>query len=401
MTQHPESEDSDSDSDSEDDISNKEMLEGINNTLRQHTRRQDKKIKALERKIDFLVSILAQPTDPIPPGVSGKTWTTWSEAVKKGQPQGKGSRRTTATPASIPLPIGNAAKKTMPEPKPEITKAQRRIVILREPEETKTFDPIKTRDTINETLAKEKAPTTLKVASATLNPRGNVVILTKDDCTSEQILKYKDQVEKAAKAADPKIKSVQSTEHWAKVLVHGVSLEVFPDTPSGLASFREEIETYNSKIQLATYPRYLTKPESRQGKEKSSIVIALRNQTAADYTLKHGVMVKGSQLKTVKYLSARPFDQCSKCQSFGHHWQRCNLNGHICKFCAGLHPSNKHECKTCDKQGKACPHTLYRCYHCGEAHAATDPRCMYIKQLHQKYNVRPNRDTEQEMDISQ
>jgi hypothetical protein len=99
----PDGNDSDNDSDSEDDISNKEMLEEINNTLRQHARRQDKKIKALERKIDFLISILAQPTDPIPPGVSGKTWTTWSEAVKKGQPQGKGSRRTPATPGAGPL----------------------------------------------------------------------------------------------------------------------------------------------------------------------------------------------------------------------------------------------------------------------------------------------------------
>ena len=383
-----EADDSD-DEDDDEEVTTKGLLEDINRALQQHIRRQDKKIRNLERKVDYLIGILTQPSDPIPPGVNLKSWNTWAEAVKKSRPQqqDKRQRQATDTP-TIPLPIGTQAKRRFPEPKPDITKAQRRIVVLREKQENDTFNPATIRDAINNTLIQEKAPASLKVSSATLNPRGNVIVLTKDDCTSDQVLKYKDQIEKAVKTSDPHVKSIQSSEHWTKILVHSVSLDIFPDNPQGLSKLREEIETYNSKIQLAIQPRYLTRPDRREGKEKSSVVIAIREEPAAEYALRHGVMVMGSQLKTSKYLSARPYDQCTNCQGFGHHWQRCTQKTPTCKLCAGPHASSKHKCKTCEKEGKACHHTLYCCTHCSGIHAATDPKCEYIKAIHIKYNVR-------------
>jgi hypothetical protein len=39
-----------------------------------------------------------------------------------------------------------------------------------------------------------KALTQLKVANTTLNPRGNIVVLTKDNCTAANVLHFKDQI---------------------------------------------------------------------------------------------------------------------------------------------------------------------------------------------------------------
>src|SRR5919199_4379335 len=73
-----EADDSD-DEDDDEDVTTKGLLEDINRALQQHIRRQDKKIRNLERKVDYLIGILTQPSDPIPPEVNLKSWNTWAE----------------------------------------------------------------------------------------------------------------------------------------------------------------------------------------------------------------------------------------------------------------------------------------------------------------------------------
>jgi hypothetical protein len=250
-------------------------------------------------------------------------------------------------------------------------------VVIRELDANREdFSPIRVRDAANHALTKAKAPANLKVSSANLNHRGNIILLAKDDCKAEDILRHKDVVEEAIKKADPAAKRIQSGEHWTKIIVHSVDTTYFPDTPTGMEKLKAELETYNSIGELACRPRYLSRPERRQGKANTSVVISLENrhQGAANHILRRGIMAMGVHHKTEKFYSARPWDQCPKCQGFGHQWQRCQARI-ACRICAQNHETRYHECNMCATKGKTCPYSKLVCANCGGAHVASDPKC--------------------------
>jgi hypothetical protein len=361
--------------DSDDDISNNDMLAQISSILQAHTRKQNKHIRSLEKKVDYLLSLVNEQieTDEQTDHAAGrgKPKPTWSQVAAgtpinsslKGKGKGKAAAKTPTTPATM-----------------ENTKAQRRFMIIREPEETSTFQPHRIRDAINNALTTSNAPTELKVASVSINPRGNIVILTTENCNSRDILEYKEAIETAVRETDGKTRNVHTTDHWHKLLVHGVSLFAFPDNESGLSGFRDEIETYNPHVQLMTQPRYLTRPEKRAGKNHSSMVIALQNEEDASRVERSGVYLRGVKMKTGKFIATRPFDQCVRCARFGHSWQRCK-GQETCRMCAGNHLTSRHECNICNIKGKPCTHTKLLCIHCTGHHRSTDPTCPKIQEL--------------------
>jgi hypothetical protein len=359
--------------DEEEDYSNREMLVHINSLLMKQTKRQERRIRDLEKRIDHLTTLVTQIGNTQTPSSNTRKWSQVAGGV--------GSQN-----IDIGKPKRNEETTT---PKP-ISKAQRRFIILRESEGSSEFEPVRIRDAINNALTRDKAPPTLKVAEVSLNPRGNIVILTRDNCTAEGVMKHKEAIEKAVKETDTKAKAIQSTEHWHKLLVHGIDIHSFPDGDEGMGRLRDEIETYNPSIQLMNNPRYLTRPEKRRDKSRSSVVIAIQCKESAETAEQRGILVHGTKRKTAKFIATRPFDQCTRCQHFGHSWQRCK-GEERCRLCAGAHATNQHECRICETRGnlKGCQHTLLRCCNCRAAHRASDPNCPQIKELHAKYNVRP------------
>jgi hypothetical protein len=121
-------------------------------------------------------------------------------------------------------------------------------------------------------------------------------------------------------------------------------------------------------------------PDKRIGKAHSSVVIAVQSDDHAKHILKHGLYILGQHRKTVKFLGAKPTDQCSTCQQFGHHWQRCDKSP-ICGYCAEPHNTLTHECTLCNFRGRVCVHTKLKCHNCNGLHRANDPQCEIINNV--------------------
>jgi hypothetical protein len=396
ITAGPSAEDSDYDlsEEEDDDLSNRDMLKEINTIMGQYHAKQDckvenlkKRIAILEKQVAYLVAltgadpkdIATQPEDFVNTPVQAPKstpipWNTVASQPPAAQPTDKQPKEKGKRKAETPSTSKDSSGKPNPT-SDTVKRSQRQIVILRETEpKESTFQAMKIRDAANKALSDAKAPPALKVASATRNARGNVILLTKDDCTSQQVMQFKGAIETALKKADPKIKSIQSSEHWTKLIIHGIDTIYFPDTKDGMEKLKTELETYNSKVKLAMAPRYLTRPEKRRNKTNTSAVIAFKENEAASYILRNGVMAMGVHHKAEKFYSARPWDQCMKCQGFGHHWQRCDRVP-ACRLCAQEHETKDHKCDTCPTRGKKCSHTTLCCANCEGPHTASDPGC--------------------------
>jgi hypothetical protein len=229
-------------------------------------------------------------------------------------------------------------------------------------------------------LTAVKAPPHVLVNNVTFSTRDNAVLTLVEGASSAELLKLQTHVEKALTALAIPVKKMESDVQWQKLMVHGISVPDF-EGEEGMNILREEINRFNPRLELATLPRWLTRPDTRVGKEFSSVIIAVRTQeekTAAE----KGVWVHGRRRCTSVYITSRPSDQCTRCLHFGHNWQRCK-NDTRCKFCSGLHLSSSHHCKQCEATGKACPHLEPRCANCKADHFATHPSCPAIQRFRQ------------------
>lgn len=380
--------------------------------------RQGDKLATIQEYVDTITNNLHEATQDIRNFHAFAKATT---APTKGKaPAAPASQKTTTAPSSQAPATGTQAsswatvgrkgatkavyniqtEKTGPKkPQPSqtaenyITKADRRFTITRNTTdiaaEIKRFDAAKARNLINNTLTKQNAPSHLKVALCSMNARGNITVLCKDDCKATDIFKYRKAITTDLRAADQSVKDIHISESWTKVLIHGVDLRTFPDNDDGMDAMKSEIETYNSRVRVMIPVRYATSPEKRTGKTHSSVVVAVQDKEAAEYILKHGVYINGRALKTREYDSCRPYDQCTTCQDFGHHLSRCKKTDQpTCRLCAGEHATSAHSCSRCpNRRGRACPHIALKCSHCRGPHRATDSECPVVKEIHLKYQV--------------
>jgi hypothetical protein len=230
------------------------------------------------------------------------------------------------------------------------------------------------RDTINNILRFNKAPTTLTISGIQWNLRGNLTLTTLGSFTEEElaphILTIRQQVEKF----DKEVSAVGKQETWTKVIVHGVDTGHFADNEDGMNKLKYELETFNQGLALASPPRYLTRPEKRLEKTHSSCVIAMKDKTQLKRILKYGLSIFGRQCRTAEYFAARPSDQCSRCQGFGHHYRRC-LKEATCGICADPHHETRmHTCIACTSR-LGCDHKPAKCANCGGPHRANDRKC--------------------------
>jgi hypothetical protein len=267
-------------------------------------------------------------------------------------------------------------------------RSERTIIIHRNVDEkNEQADIFEMRKTINMYLTTQKAPPNFRIAGIQWNRRGNLTLTTTGTFTEEELGKYQTTIEEQVKKFDQEITSVSKQETWTKLIVHGVDLTQFPDTDVGMADLKLELETFNDGLKLAANPRYLTRPDKRINKEHSSCVIALKEKEKSKIYLKHGVTIFGQHRKTAEYFSARPTDQCSKCQGFGHHWQRCT-GIQKCGICAStFHDTRSHACPNCNSKSP-CTHLPAKCANCTGPHKSNSNECETLRALRNPHEDR-------------
>jgi hypothetical protein len=144
---------------------------------------------------------------------------------------------------------------------------------------------------------------------------------------------------------DLKPEEATLTSRMTKFLVHGIPTFYTPD------EVRKDIEIANPSVKLTETPRWLTSDEKRQGKQASTMAIAIcRTATLKD--LGESVIV-ASKRCTVETSDPQPS-----------------------AVCAGPHLTELHTCTldTC-RQGILCTHPPIKCVNCDAPHKATDPEC--------------------------
>jgi hypothetical protein len=281
------------------------------------------------------------------------------------------------------------AKKAKPQKESGPPKRSERTIIIHRNADAKNeqADIFEMRKTINMYLTTQKAPSNFRIAGIQWNRRGNLTLTTTGTFTEEELSKYQTTIEEQVKKFDQEITSVSKQETWTKLIVHGVDLNQFPDTDIGMADLKLELETFNDGLRLAANPRYLTRPDKRINKEHSSCVIALKDKEKSKVYLKHGVTIFGQHRKTAEYFSARPTDQCSKCQGFGHHWQRCT-GTQKCGICAStFHDTRSHACPNCNSKSP-CEHLPAKCANCLGPHKSNSNECETLKALRNPHEDR-------------
>jgi hypothetical protein len=144
---------------------------------------------------------------------------------------------------------------------------------------------------------------------------------------------------------------------------------------------QQEIEQ-NHTVKLAQAPRYISRPEKREGKATSSIMIALKSSEDALTLKRMRIIVLYKHKRVSDFHTSCTTDQCHRCLLFGHHHAICNSpQGPLCAICAEPHPTDLHICADCpNRKGRHCVHTVLRCANCStaghadHAHAAYNPQ---------------------------
>ena len=348
-------------------------------TLETLYRQSLEKIQNLEQKLDAISSVntrtsnLTQHQQPhsekiLDTDIKNLLSSTWAQRAANG-----------------PAPNTNI-KPTKPTFFP---KSKRILVIPQQSTSARltSAELLTIRNTINNTLKESKAPSNAFVTIVHQNEKGNLVLQTRGDCLAETVLEFKEQL---MKALDKTSDDIKVHETWAKLIVHNIPLDLFPDTQTGMALLQEEIQSCNSTVQLMLPPRYMSRPENRLQKSASSVVIAVRSISEANKILKNHLLIHNHQRRTERYYQAKPTDQCTNCQGFGHVWQRC-MQSPNCRHCGLGHKSSEHSCTQCpNNKGKPCLHIQPTCRNCNGNHRPTDSNCPHRLSLLPTTNSKSN-----------
>jgi len=276
---------------------------------------------------------------------------SWATVARKGRKE----KTTMAARAA------NAPAKTTTNNRPQLKKGltarERRLIVKREggPLPTTALD---LRDDINLALA--------VTYIQTVSLRGNTVTLTTME--SVKATSHNSKVGTFLHLI-PGTVSVHLDTPVSHILVHGTP------TSKSLAEIANELTTFNSGLSLTSQPRWLTTDDARAGKTASTVVISITGPRASDYVGKR-LAAFSSTYRTERRLRFNSHTQCSKCQGYGHHCNRC-ANPVSCRWCASPHPTGNHTCPTatCRIRGRPCSHTILRCVNCQGPHDAHTTQC--------------------------
>ena len=141
---------------------------------------------------------------------------------------------------------------------------------------------------------------------------------------------------------------------------------------------KQEVELFNKDLHLVCDPTWLSKADQRQEKKHSSAVLAFSTKEEAQSALRRRLVAAGISLRTVEYTDTKSYDQCIRCQKYGHMDTKCQ-NTATCQICAEKHHTRDHTCHTCNIKTGLCGHTVLKCVNCLGAHKANNPSCETFK----------------------
>jgi len=344
-----------------------EMIYQIHKDYRTAIDALSEQIEALTEEVSTLKNATPRPDAPtpipsplpvtapdshpiaLPTAAPHKSWATVAR---------EGRKEKTTMAASAANTPAKSTTKNRPQLKKGLTARERRLVIKREggPLPTTALD---LRDDINLALAATYVQT--------VSLRGNTVTLTTMESIKAPSLNSKVGTFLHLIPGTVRVHLDTPVSH---VLVHGIP------TSKSLAEIVYQLTTFNTGLSLTSQPRWLTTDDARAGKAASTVVISIMGPRASDYVGKR-LAAFSSTYRTERRLRFNSHTQCSKCQGYGSHSNRCT-NPVSCRWCASRHPTGNHSCPNatcCIVRGRPCSHTVLRCVNCQGPHDAHTARC--------------------------
>ena len=237
-----------------------------------------------------------------------------------------------------------------------------------------TVNSVVYRDTINNVLKQAKISNVLIATVAVSRTEASIVVTTVEGNTAEDLLQHK-----VIWKSKLNLTQIRKNKKWHKIVLHELPTDTFQNK-EGLKLLKDEVELFNKKLKLVSEPVWLSTEENRQHKTHSSAVIAFATQEEAQKALRTRIIVAEMSVHTAEYTDNKPYDQCQKCQGFGHTYQKC-INKTRCQICAGNHHTRTHTCHICKNGQEECGHTMLKCANCKEAHKANSVECETYKSL--------------------
>ena len=267
------------------------------------------------------------------------------------------------------------------------SKEERRLIFRREePLDTIHGD---TQDIVlglNRALSNMGMPNFVRAVNAGYAASGHLTVLLQEGTPSNVLVPaYNDMLITAVRRCDPAVISVEISEQWQRIKVHGVPVHRYMNSENGLSLAREEIEL-QGVFRLKRDPVWLVSPKKLRTKNQrnATIVVTVGSKDDARKMLKFGLQFGTRRHTTEAYKEVNPESVCTRCCGIGHsNHLGCKGRPPKCSICAGDHETLSHACNVVNcrgELGKACRHCLIKCANCGEAHEASSPRCPLIKQ---------------------
>jgi hypothetical protein len=263
----------------------------------------------------------------------------------------------------------------------------RKIIFPRDGRTPHARHPMAITSEVNRALRRAGVADHIRVLSIKRNMKGILSGLVRADSNAQQLLHFKDLVLKAAREADSGIVGVESNETWAKVKIHGVSLERYMTEtgPEGLQILREEIEAENPGVVIPTAPHWVgsvNRIMERWGQGEirgSTVIFAIQDKRIAERLLATGLRAAGLCYKVERYAIEGPDAICANCSGWGHIAEKCDAPAR-CMYCAEDHPASQHHCliPTCTEPkgpGHLCKYNKEKCANCGGKHVAQSGKC--------------------------
>lgn len=129
----------------------------------------------------------------------------------------------------------------------------------------------------------------------------------------------------AVQELDPAVVSIEKTEKWRNLRVHGVALNHYK-TESGLELAREEIEVMTGS-QLPYAPRWIKGDTlavrfDSEAIKRSTLVLTLKTKHAADTILAKGLSFGGRRHEAERFWKKGEGSMCMQCCGQDH-FGRC------------------------------------------------------------------------------
>ena len=258
-------------------------------------------------------------------------------------------------------------KKAKNETKPKLTRANNRLILVRDPTTSLEFSSLEVRNKINKAFNNKGVPTPVVTSvTKTLN-KLNVVITTTSPFTADYLLDKQAIWEPILGFSFVK---AQKDIPWHKVVLHGVSTQDFSD----ISLLFDEIRTFNKDLNPIGNPYWLTPENKRATQLSGSIVVSFTTEQEALRAIKNRLYIGGISVRVEKYYEIAPTSQCNKCQGFRHLESHCK-RGVKCGLCANNHHTSQHPCNICHIKGQKCIHLTPKCANCSENHPSNYKGC--------------------------